>query len=355
MQRPHYKIEKAYPELFEGDDPLLTWHDVERQQTFLTDEAPALMKDYRDYIKTYDYDHYYNADHHEASEYDMFFMPGTCDRTFVASSEIATDFTLRRDRITQALAIRAVLDPCASLVVQAHGGLTVKQRSRMNYSEAERDMLANGDLAPITGRIKTTLNKENLRQTKIHAFGSSAGATIVNGLAADIPSIRSLTTLEAPNLKDRGIWDFAKDMGRSGPHFLENYRLGKLETKTPLLHQGPETFSYWLASLSLPGNLATVRSLGHATHTAHLLDAMRKNPNMGVMRAWAANSLISPAAENRQITTFIQSHPDVKRPFKLEEFELTSELASHNSSNIPILLTALVKRAMRLGEMIKTT
>jgi hypothetical protein len=357
MQRPHYTVEKAYPEFFAGDDPLLRWGDVEAQKNFLVDDAPELVAEIMDnsdeHFKTYSLDRYGN-------EYDMFYLSGTSRNTLVTSMEVATNinpsrrFLSRKDRLTHALAVRAFVDPDASLVIQSQSALTTKGKSTMNFSDIEHGLLASGSSAPITARIKETLRQEGRLHTRIHAFGSSLGGMIANDLAGDLDNISSATSLEAPDIKTRSIWELAKEMSASGPHLWENIKFGKLDANVPELRQGLDTLAYWTLSLLNADTKATVDRMQHNTHEEHLLAGLKRNPNMGVVHAWAAKSAISPSKENQAIVEAAKLYENGKFARKIQGIEITSPFASHNSSNIPILMAALVRRAMILGKQTGT-
>jgi hypothetical protein len=364
--RKQYSIEAAYPEFFEGNAPLAVIEgyedeqrdDVRKMQQFLTSEAPGIVDEITsnpdNYLKTYDLDGY-------GYEYDMLVVPGTSRNTLVTSMEVATNvdpsrrFLSRRDRLTHALAVRAFVDPGATLVLQSQSALTLKrERGTMNYTDKEIEELASGSSGPITRRVYETLRQERRLHSRIHLFGSSLGGMVANDLGAALDNVGSVTSLEAPDIKDRSVWDLAKDMSVSGPHLWKNIKLGKLDAKVPELRQGVDTLAYWALSLLHPDTQATIARMQHNTHETQLLAGLKRNPNMGVVHAWAAKSAISPANENRALVAAVQAYENGKYARKVEGFELTSQFASHNSSNIPLAMAILVRRAMSLGKQSRT-
>lgn len=116
-----------------------------------------------------------------------------------------------------------------------------------------------------------------------------------------------------------------------------------------MLHQGVGALAMFGINALHPDNLATMRRLRYATHQTDLLRVLDRNPHMGVVRAWTAQSAISHREENFEITEAIQSYNDGQYAAQVEGYELTDQLASHNSSNIPTLLAMYVRRAMELS------
>ena len=336
MHKPHHTLETSYPELFEGDDPLLTHDDIEQQRAFLTGKSANEVKKLREQFRTY------TLQDGDDTQYKMAVLKGTSKNVFVGFSEYATH--ARKDRLAQLLSIRALCDPAASVVFQAHTSWGQK-----SLSPNDRTALKGGSALPIVERtIETLRDNRLLRKKSIHAVGASLGATLATELASHIQT-RSLTVLETPDIVPRTYFELAKDFLASGQHLYKNINIGKLETDTPTLRQGFGALALFGINALHPDNLATVGRLRHDMHQANILAALRENPHMGVVRAWTARSAISPSEENNAISDALKTHCGGKYADQVESFEFGGELASHNSSNIPILLGALTRRAMALS------
>jgi hypothetical protein len=118
----------------------------------------------------------------------------------------------------------------------------------------------------------------------------------------------------------------------------------------PTLHQGVSSFTKWVLNAAHLDNRATSLRLRHPTHEAELFKALEVNPHMGVVQAWTAQSAISPREQNIETIINIQSHNHGQYAAQVEGHELSGPLASHNSSNVPILIGFYVRRAMELGQ-----
>jgi hypothetical protein len=340
MQRPKSSLELAYPQVFDGA-LRLSAKDIADQQEFLLEKSGEQATQLRKNLNTYTLHGTHLA---EEREYQMAVLEGTSKNVFVGFSEYATH--ARKDRLVQLLAIRALCDPNASVVFQPQ---TAWWKDAMNLSPEDRDKLAAGSSQPIVDRTVQTLRAHHfLRRKNIHIVGSSLGATFATGLAGQITA-RSLTVFETPDIIEGTGIDLAKDLLSSGPNLYKNIEIGKLDTSTPMLRQGIGSIAMFGMNALHPDNLATMHRLRYATHEAELLQALDRNPHMGVVRAWTAQSAISPREENFEITRAIQSYNDGQYAAQVEGHELTDPLASHNSSNIPTLLALYVRRAMELS------
>lgn len=336
-------FEVAYSELF--DDNLLTAQDVKNQQEFLVEKSAKEAAQLRENLKTYTLERK-TPNGPEERNYRMAVLEGESENVFVGFSEYGTH--ARKDRLVQLLAIRALCDPDASVVFQSH---TAWWQDNMNLASDERWSLARGSSQPIVDRVHGTLKSHHfLRKKDIHLVGPSLGATFATGVAGDERiTTRSLTAFETPDII-QGTWnDLRKDFSKSGPNLYKNIHIGKLDTDTSTLHQGVGALAMFGMNALHPDNLFTALRLRHATHQADLLRALSVNPHMGVVRAWTAQSAISPREENIEITEAIQSYNNGRYASQVEGYELTNPFASHNTSNIPLVLAAYVRQAMKLS------
>jgi pimeloyl-ACP methyl ester carboxylesterase len=341
MQRPRYKIEKAYPELFRGADPLLTLDDIEQQRTFLANKSVEQTARLREQLATY------TLKDGDETEYKMAVLRGTSKNVFVGFSEYATH--TRRDRLAQLLSIRALCDPKASIVFQAHSAWGQNAMNLSGGEDGERKKVRAGSALPFVERTVEALKSHHLfHRTNIHAVGASLGATLATEFATQART-RSLTLLETPDIVSRSYPRLIKDFLASGPNLYPNIDIGMLGTNTPTLHQGFGALALFSANALHPDNLATAGLLRHDTHEENILAALDKNPHMGIVRAWTARSAISPREENLAIEDVLKTYKGGEYADQVESYEFGGELASHNSSNIPVLLGALTRRAMALS------
>jgi len=327
-----YSVEAAYPELFEGVNPYLTQEDISDARRFLVNEGTKTAESVDDHIVTHTLD---------GRAFRMVVRKGESNNLVLAPAEFATG--IRGDGWARLMAMKAIMDPFASVILQPQN---VLGQNNLNLSPKERAKLRSGNSQPIIDRILKTLEEEGLEYENIDAVGVSLGATLMTDLARHPDAnVRSLTAFETPDIKKRKWLSLTKDFLLSGPNLYKNLEISKLGEEADFLSQSKLNLIRFSMGALHANNLATMLRLRTNSHAEGIMKALEKNPGLGVVRGWTARSAISPSYENRETTEFLKMYFGQQ----VEGIEFAGPLASHNSTNIPVLVGALARRAATLS------
>lgn len=327
-----FTIYDSYPELFAGDNPLLTEEDIDNARCFLVNEGAKTAESLDDHIVT-----------HKLGDqaFKMVVRKGESNNTIIAPAEFATG--IRGDGWARLMAMQAIIDPFASVILQPQD---ILGQNNLGLSRGKRKELRNGSSRPITDMVVTTLEQEGLDASDIHAIGVSQGGPYMTDLAADSRvNTKSLTVFETPDLKKRTAFGLTKDFLLSGPNLYKNLEISKLNTEAYFLHQKKINLALFGVGALRANNIAGMLRLRKDSHVGGLMAALEKNPGLGVVRGWTAGSAISPSRENWEATEYLKMYFGEQ----VEGHEFAGDLASHNSTNIHVLVGALARRATILA------
>ncbi len=245
--------------------------------------------------------------------------------------------------IARAQVIRKVVAPSASLILQPNTSLG---ESNMNFSKDERKTLRQGSAAPLTDRIRMTLEQSG-EPERIVAYGPSQGGIAALALGAHSSMPRMATAvLETPNVAHRSYIGVAKDFLGSGAdlkaNILSNFTAGGELGNELVASLSAKGLAKYAAGLALVDNRALLGVIRRASAKEQMLAIVKRGGS--VVHAWAEGDAVSPAAANTEILQMGRNLP-IRRRFSYEGYSFKGD---HSITNQYLLAAVLARRAYRM-------
>ena len=255
----------------------------------------------------------------------------------------------------RAMAIRELVDPHATLIVQ---GNMSPAHTVNNFSAHEEGMLMEGDFAPMRDRLNVVLEalQAKLPDVSVAYSGGSLGAAVVGAVLGSANTMvlptNGGTIIDPANIAERSVIDlgaaFAVDLTEMSRVGMENF------TRDWWLQgwRSKEKHTFKKASVQLEAGKMAVRegiflalALGHNQLSSELSSAPK---DVGIVHLWSQNSHISPDRANQSITdTMTNTHP------LYESIKITDAGSRHGVTVSYGLVAAALEHSMRLSEPIE--
>ena len=335
MSEPAYTTRRAYPELFsnrlwtDADDECL----AEFTADVTTEKVAAIVDDgltnwaLNDHVRFRVF-----VDSPAETDGSVIVMPGE-----FAQGRYEPGGHLPSNGFRRALAVRALLNPAATLIVQMNNRIG---EDNLCFTKREKLCLSEGDMSPYTDRLKSVVG----HLEDVSVIGLSQGAVVASVFANDRDTqISGLTLLEAPNVVSRATKQLALDFVKSGKKLSDNLQVSGNE-RNSLLKDTASLVAYGARALS-GVNRATVEAMKRNSAQGAIEAALSKRA--GVAHAWSVTSLVSPSESNRRIRGMIAAGGDEPQYYPLE---LTSKFADHSVTNVYQVVASLARRARELKQ-----
>ncbi|HEY1085282.1 MAG TPA: hypothetical protein VGE34_00975 [Candidatus Saccharimonadales bacterium] len=232
------------------------------------------------------------------------------------------------------LAIRAIVDPAARLIVLPNDTLF---ENNLNLSKDERRVIGKGGLTlPLVDRLRIAIEDTD----RVTMVGFSQGAVVANDYAAVGAPLDALAIVEAPNVVERSKLSLALEFPKSGGHLHDNFAVSGLAPQTAKERShGERAYGLDILTRSNIALLNPMRRNSMSDGIASALDA-----HAGVVHTWAADTDVSPADVNKRIAKKFQDDE------LYQSYEFAGDFADHSITNVYPLGAAVTRRAIQLGD-----
>jgi pimeloyl-ACP methyl ester carboxylesterase len=210
--------------------------------------------------------------------------------------------------IVKSRVIRDMVNPAATLIIQPS---STDNEPNMNYSPFEQNLLTQGNLEPIIGRVAIVMASVG-NPMDVTLFGASQGAMVGLGYAAHskTPSA-AVSVIEIPNIIERQRAQILSDFEISSRDSLQVIKANFENHESPfaafaecVVSSKPSIARYVLSSMC-PDNQVMVDAMCHATAQNAIESIINKGGS--VVHAWGDQDNVSPNTPNQYIAAMFEA------------------------------------------------
>ena len=228
------------------------------------------------------------------------------------------------DSVAEALYMREVVDPSATLMIQMNGS-RVGEKSPMNFSDNDRRLLKGRYLAPFVKRTQAVVESIGNPEDQV-VFGASQGAAVALAYSGDHDSAAVATAvLDVPTLpldEPRTFNQLRKNFGSSGKG-LKDIMIGNFSdpewrfAKEMDAQYGLLGTVRQVAGMVRHGkdNLAIPHTLLSQAAESQMFAALGKSDDATLVHSWTTESAVSSLESNLDV------HARIRKSFNGERYQ----------------------------------
>lgn len=316
-----------YPELTNGEDPLLHDDDLLRIHSALEAVGPSLEHETREHIIEQEFG---------GRAINAMLWRRNPDKTIVLPRYFGGG--IGQDATWLAEAIQAIDDESSLLFIPN----STPTQDNLRFDDLERTRLANGDASPYTNRMEEILKGHGLADSELHFVGASQGSLISLAVAEQLKErTGSLTLLEMPELGSSSSRN-ALNLMKSMRHYDTNQAIGGLGLEVPLdegLRQDKKK-----GRTEITPDMLALNNFMKVYEADLALDALTRHQSRPVTIAWGNESLLSSDERNEQ--RIVLAGP------KAEGIKFNSKYSDHSIAMMPLPIAALARQSMNMRSII---
>jgi pimeloyl-ACP methyl ester carboxylesterase len=326
------KLKFHYPELFSGDEPLVSNDDLAN----ITESHQRLLPNIEQETK----EHTIIQEFGDRAIRSMLWKPESATDTIVIPRYFGGG--IGEDATWLAETIKATANPDTAVLILPN---SKQGEDNLQLNERDRELLASGNVTPYSNRLEAILEEQGLDETNLHFVGASQGSIVSLAVAEKLGRrVDSLTLIDMPELTGHSSARNALRLIRSMRNYEENQRIGSPYLIAPHdegLKQGKNKSSSSIENKDL---MAMNAFMNIRDNNVAISSIARHNHHVAITLARGAESHLSSDEGMDRLANLAGPRTTSVR--------FDGEFADHSVAMMPVPIAALARHSINMSDAI---